>query len=113
MVSESVRLTSNLLDKLILAAKKFANSGAFIEESKRDPGTYDQPQQGKLLASLMIEAHKQQLQRILLKTEFQVGKFNRKSNSTLFDLLQYAVANPEHSCDAIFHFRRELNLVNE
>lgn len=94
-------------------ARILTTEGAYIEESKREPGVYDQPQVGVKFATTLLQAHKLELQQIPLKTKFVMDGFNQSPKTTLAELLQFATATPERSCDAIYHFRRELNLVTE
>jgi len=91
---------------------KFLNGGNYIQESKISPGSYDQPDLGAAIMKHMIHCHRGQLSNVSLKTNPQLPEFR---GSTLLDLANYG-SSPnrlEHAGDAMYYFRRELNLVTE
>ncbi|PRP83277.1 polymorphic outer membrane protein [Planoprotostelium fungivorum] len=91
---------------------KLLHGGNYIEDSKFSPGSFDQPELSAELAKQVLTAHKEQLSKLELKTTPQLEGFKGK---TLENLLTFA-ASPNNILEAgaaMYHFRRELNLVTE
>ncbi len=79
-----------------------------------EPGYYDQPTVAQEFAEALLKAHGNKLQNIPLRIPDQhIAGFARKPDSTLYDLLQFALVDEETATDAVHLFRRELNLVTE
>jgi hypothetical protein len=87
--------------------------GKFIEESKIEPGTFDQPVLGVKICKSILEAHRHQLEKIKLKTQFNLVSFQRNENTNLANLLEFGQKYMLYSCNVLRFFREELNLVTE
>jgi hypothetical protein len=77
------------------------------------PGFYDQPDIGATFCKKLLLAHEDKLRELPIKNEFDIAEFQRSSRSSLADLLDFGAKNPMSSCEAAYHFRRELNRVTE
>lgn len=49
----------------------------------------------------------------MLAGDYEIKNFDRKGNSTLFDLIEFAYKNDAQAVEALYYFRRELNRVTE
>jgi small subunit ribosomal protein S29 len=84
-----------------------------LQRSRLQPDCFDQPELAQQFAETMLAAHEEQLANIKLKTSFTLPGFSRTASSNMQELLEFAKDSFVYACDAIGHFRRELNLVSE
>eukprot|EP01118_Nematostelium_gracile_P005209 TRINITY_DN1631_c0_g1_i2.p1 TRINITY_DN1631_c0_g1~~TRINITY_DN1631_c0_g1_i2.p1 ORF type:complete len:709 (+),score=161.45 TRINITY_DN1631_c0_g1_i2:245-2128(+) len=92
----------------------WVNGKYWLEESNREPGMINTPLIAQPWCHALWQAHRQQLSTIKLRLETSdMPQFDRNPNSTLADLVEYGYKNLDFSCDAVYHIRREFNLITE
>jgi hypothetical protein len=87
--------------------------GDRIVPSTLEHAHYDQIEKAARFAARLNVTHGDKLKAIKLKGDYEVDGFHRKSDSTLFDLLEFAYKNDTLAVNAVYHFRRELNRITE
>jgi hypothetical protein len=87
--------------------------GERIVPSTLEHAHYDQIEKAARFAARLNVTHGDKLKAIKLKGDYEIEDFHRKSDSTLFDLLEFAYKHDKRAVNAVYYFRRELNRITE
>jgi len=93
--------------------------GEQMTRSRIDNTCVEQLKAAARFCDSLIKIDGERYKTLPLRTEFYIGgeegtrSFKSAPEKTIYDLLQYAVETNREACDAVWHFRRELNTVHE